>query len=35
MYQIEDGRTTIEVSIDEDTVWLTQAQMCELFQRDK
>lgn len=35
MYQIEDGRTKIEVSIDEDTVWLTQAQMCELFQRDK
>jgi hypothetical protein len=35
MYQTEDGKTKIEVTIDEDTVWLTQAQMCELFQRDK
>lgn len=35
MYQIEDGKTKIEVSINEDTVWLTQAQMVELFQRDK
>jgi len=35
MYQTEDGNTKIEVSINEDTVWLTQAQMCELFQRDK
>lgn len=35
MYQIEDGRTKIEVSMDEDTVWLNQAQMCELFQKDK
>lgn len=35
MYQTDDGHTKVEVSIDEDTVWLTQAQLCELFQRDK
>ena len=35
MYQTEDGQTKIEVTMDEDTVWLSQAQMCELFQRDK
>lgn len=35
MYQTEDGTTKIEVSVQEDTVWLTQAQLCQLFQRDK
>lgn len=35
MYQTDDGKTKIEVSVNEDTVWLTQAQMCDLFQRDK
>lgn len=35
MYQTEDGETKIEVSINKDTVWLTQAQMCELFQKGK
>lgn len=35
MYQTEDGKTKIEVVIDKDTVWLTQAQMCELFQKSK
>lgn len=35
MYQTEDGYTKIEVTMGEDTVWLTQGQMCELFQRDK
>lgn len=34
MYQTEDGLTKIEVTFDEDTVWLTQEQMSELFQRD-
>lgn len=34
IYQTEDGITKISVPIDEDTVWLTQAQMAELFQRD-
>lgn len=35
LYQTEDGQTKLEVSLQGDTVWLTQAQLCELFQRDK
>ena len=35
IYQTEDGQTKIEVTMEEDTVWLSQTQMCELFQRDK
>ena len=35
LYQTEDGETKLEVSLSGETVWLTQAQMCELFQRDK
>jgi len=31
IYKTSDGRTKINVSIDGDTVWLTQAQMAELF----
>ncbi len=34
IYQTEDGVTRISVTLDGDTVWLTQAQMAELFQRD-
>lgn len=30
MYQTEDGLTKIEVEFDNDTAWLTQAQMSEL-----
>lgn len=32
LYQAEDGRTRIECRFEDDTVWLTQAQMAELFQ---
>lgn len=35
MYTTEDGRTKIEVTFDEDTVWLSLDQLAELFQRDK
>lgn len=35
IYQSEDGQTHIEVRMDEDTVWLTQQQMGELFDRAK
>jgi len=35
MYQTEDGLTRIEVVLDSETVWLTQAQMVELFQSSK
>ena len=35
MYQTEDGHTEIEVVIEDDTVWLSQAQMTDLFQTTK
>lgn len=35
MYDAEDGTTKIEVRMEHETVWLNQAQMVELFQRDK
>lgn len=35
IYQTEDGITKIETHLQEDTVWLNQAQMCELFQKSK
>lgn len=35
LYQTEDGQTRIDVRMENDTVWLTQAQMAELFQRDR
>ena len=33
IYQTEDGQTQIDVRMENDTVWLTQAQMAELFQK--
>ena len=33
-YQTEDGRTRVEVRVEHETVWLTQKQMAELFQKD-
>lgn len=35
MYQTEDGLTKIDVTLEDDTVWLNQAQMAELFQTTK
>lgn len=35
IYQTEDGKTVIETRMENETVWLTQAQMCELFQKSK
>ena len=35
IYQTEDGETQIDVRLENDTVWLTQAQMVELFQTTK
>lgn len=32
LYQTEDGRTRIECRFEGDTIWLTQAQMADLFQ---
>ena len=35
VYQTDDGQTNIEVKIEDDTVWLTQQQMSELFQTSR
>ncbi len=35
IYQSEDGQTQIDVRLENETVWLTQAQMAELFQKDQ
>ena len=35
IYQTEDGLTKIDVSFENDTVWLSKSQMAELFQRDR
>lgn len=32
LYQSEDGRARLEIRFDGDTLWMTQAQMAELFQ---
>ena len=34
-YQAEDGKSSLEVHLHEETVWLAQAQMTELFDRNK
>ena len=35
IYQTEDGLTHINVKIEDETVWLTQAQLCSLYQTSK
>lgn len=35
IYQTEDGQIQIDVRLENETVWLTQAQMAELFQTDR
>ncbi|MDR2036346.1 MAG: virulence RhuM family protein [Bacteroidales bacterium] len=35
LYQSEDGKIKIQVRLDDNTVWLTQADMVELFQSSK
>lgn len=34
LYQTEDGRTRVECRFQEETIWLTQALIAELFQKD-
>jgi hypothetical protein len=34
LYQTSDGLAALEVPLDQDTVWLTQRQMAELFEKD-
>ena len=33
--ETEDGQTKIDVKFENETVWLTQAQLCELYQTSK
>ena len=35
IYQSEDGQTQVDVRMENDTVWLTQAQMACLFDKDQ
>jgi hypothetical protein len=35
IYTANDGKTKIDVKLEEDTLWLTQGQMCELYQTSK
>lgn len=35
LYQTSDGSTSIDVKLENDTVWLTQDQLCVLFEKDK
>ncbi|MBE7443232.1 MAG: virulence RhuM family protein [Flavobacteriales bacterium] len=35
IYQTEDGQTKIQTRLENETVWLNQEQMAELFQRDR
>ncbi|MEG0011500.1 MAG: cytochrome C biogenesis protein CycH, partial [Muribaculaceae bacterium] len=31
LYQTSDGQTSLDVKLEQESVWLTQAQMIELF----
>ena len=35
IYQTEDGQTQVDVRMENETVWLTQAQMACLFDKDQ
>lgn len=35
IYQTDDGLTNIEVKVQDETVWLTQQQMADLFQTSR
>ena len=35
IYQTEDGQTKIDVRLEDNTVWITQSQIAELFQTTK
>lgn len=35
IYQTADGQTSVNVRLENDTVWLTQAQMVQLFERER
>lgn len=35
IYQTEDGQTQVDVRLENETVWLTQAQLVEIYQSSK
>ena len=35
IYQAEDGQTQIDVQLEEETIWLSQKQMAELFDKGR
>ncbi|MGD9159413.1 MAG: RhuM family protein [Desulfobacteraceae bacterium] len=35
IYTTQDNETAVEVRFDQETVWLTQAQMADLFERNR
>ena len=35
IYQADDGKTNIDVLLEDETVWLTQQQMADLFQTSR
>ena len=35
LYQTDDGQTKIQVTMEDETVWLTQDQMADLFEKSK
>lgn len=35
IYQAEDGKIVLDVQLEQETVWLSQAQMVALFERDQ
>ncbi|MDO9533876.1 MAG: virulence RhuM family protein [Bacillota bacterium] len=35
IYQAKDGQTRLDVRLDDETVWLTQMQICDLFHKSK
>ncbi len=35
IFTSEDGQARLEVALEQETVWLRQEQMCQLFERDQ
>lgn len=35
LYTTDDGKTSVDVVLDNDTVWLTQEQMASLFEKGR
>ena len=35
IYQNQEGNIKIDVRLEEETVWITQTQICDLFQKSK